>query len=76
MRGECKAKEEGTVCTMEYAPVCAKVHVQCIKAPCDPILQTFGNRCMMNANSLAEYLYDGECRSGSEDLSTCVSYYD
>ncbi len=49
-------------CTMEYAPVCASVQVQCIKAPCPPINQTFGNRCTMRANSLAKFLYDGECK--------------
>jgi hypothetical protein len=38
---------------MEYAPVCAEVQVQCIKAPCHSIQQTFGNKCMMEANSLA-----------------------
>ncbi len=53
--------EEPTVCTMEYAPVCASVQVECIKAPCPPIEQTFGNKCMMNANKRATYLHDGEC---------------
>ncbi len=63
-RGECKGQSEDlTMCTMEYAPVCASVAVQCIKAPCDPVEQTFGNRCMMNANKLATYLHDGECKT-------------
>ena len=48
-------------CTMEYAPVCASIQVECIKAPCPPIQQTFGNRCTMNANRQARFLYDGEC---------------
>lgn len=73
MRGECGApqqgqtspanpgEEEATVCTMEYAPVCASVAVQCIKAPCPAIEQTFGNKCMMNGNKLATFLHDGEC---------------
>jgi len=52
---------EQTVCTMEYAPVCASVAVQCIKAPCNPVEQTFGNRCTMNANKLATFLHEGEC---------------
>ena len=56
------AADEPTMCTMEYMPVCAAVQVQCIKAPCPPINQTFGNACMMNANKLATYLYDGECK--------------
>jgi hypothetical protein len=54
--------EEPTICTMEYSPVCAKVAIQCIKAPCEPIEQTFGNKCQMNANKLATYLHDGECK--------------
>lgn len=71
-KGECKPGEstknnnvqenEDTIaCTMEYAPVCAKVEIQCIKAPCEPIEQTFGNRCMMEANKLATFLHEGEC---------------
>jgi hypothetical protein len=46
---------------MEYAPVCASVAIQCIKAPCDPVEQTFGNRCQMNANKLATFLHEWEC---------------
>lgn len=53
--------EDETVCTMEYAPVCASVQVECIKTPCPPIEQTFGNKCMMNANKRATFLHDGEC---------------
>ena len=53
---------EWTACTMQYDPVCASVAVQCIKAPCPAIEQTFGNECMMNANKLAKFLYKGECK--------------
>lgn len=62
-RWECLSTtwDKWTVCTMEYAPVCASVAVQCIKAPCEPVEQTFGNRCTMNANKLATFLYDWEC---------------
>ena len=52
------ASDEPTICTMEYRPVCASVEVQCIKAPCDPIQETFGNSCAMRANKHATYLYD------------------
>ena len=68
-----------TMCTMEYAPICAEVQVQCIKAPCPPIKQTFGNKCMMNANKLAKFLHNGECsdtKPTTVDLSTCSSYFD
>lgn len=63
LRGECVFDDPTTMCTMEYAPVCARVAIQCVKAPCEPIEQTFSNRCMMNANKLATYLHDGECKS-------------
>lgn len=57
----CPSKEP-TACTMQYDPVCASVAVQCIKAPCPAIEQTFGNECMMKANKLAKFLYKGECK--------------
>jgi len=53
--------DQPTACTMEYAPVCASVAVQCIKAPCNPVEQTFENKCQMNANKLATFVHDGEC---------------
>lgn len=55
--------EEPVVCTMDYNPVCAKVQVQCITTPCDSVEQTFGNRCAMEVNKLAEFLYTGECKT-------------
>lgn len=62
------------ICTMEYAPVCAEVKVQCVKAPCPPIKETFGNRCQMNANKLAKFLYNGECSDHSIDKADCPSW--
>ncbi|MEI7478016.1 MAG: hypothetical protein WCJ81_06080 [bacterium] len=49
-------------CTMEYAPVCGNVQVECIKAPCYPTHETFGNLCMLQANQRATYAYVGECK--------------
>ena len=49
------------MCTMDYTPVCAAVQVECVRAPCPPINQTFGNRCQMDANKLAKFLYTWEC---------------
>jgi len=63
--------EENIACTMEYAPVCAKVEIQCITTPCDPIEQTFWNRCAMEANKLATFLYEWECKS---DKTECPQY--
>lgn len=74
MRGECwvtvsntwfpipnAPKTEWTVCTADYTPVCGLVEIQCIKAPCLPIEQTFSNKCVMGQNKLAIYLHNGEC---------------
>ena len=54
---------------MEYVPVCALVHIQCFRAPCEPVQQTFGNKCMMEANNLAEYIHDGECETSCPQRS-------
>jgi len=70
------AKTKNTICTMEYAPVCASVQVQCIQAPCPAIEQTFWNKCQMNANSNAKFLHEWECWTSAPDLSNCESYFD
>lgn len=57
---------EEKMCTMEYAPVCAEVEVQCIQAPCPPIQETFWNRCEMENNSLAKFLHDWVCEADKE----------
>lgn len=56
--------DEQKVCTMEYAPVCAQVQVQCIKAPCNPMLQTFSNTCMAWENKI---VYKWECNTKISD---------
>ena len=48
-------------CTKEYMPVCWEIQIQCIKTPCNPIKQTFWNKCELKSNPLATYLYDWEC---------------
>ncbi len=48
-------------CITIYKPVCAKVNIQCIKAPCYPVKQTFGNSCEACTNPLAESYTEGEC---------------
>lgn len=59
-------------CTTEFAPVCAEVQIQCIKAPCDPIQQTFSNRCEMNKNKLAKFLHEGECDKDNVEVPKCI----
>ncbi len=49
------------VCTEEYAPVCGKIEVQCIKAPCDPVKQTFSNKCFAKKSSAFD-VTEGECK--------------
>ena len=58
--GACVTETTPTICTMEYAPVCGSKQVQCIKAPCDPIIQTYGNSCQLKADG-ASLVHTGEC---------------
>lgn len=51
---------EERMCTMQYEPVCGARIVQCIKAPCYPVYETFGNRCVLNSAD-AIYIHSGEC---------------
>lgn len=54
---------EGSVCTMEYAPVCAAKQVQCIRAPCYPVYQTYSNSCMAVSDH-ATLIHAGACTEG------------
>ncbi len=54
------AAEPISACTMQYAPVCGSVEVQCVRAPCYPVRQTFGNQCMANMAN-ATNITIGEC---------------
>ncbi|OGY94339.1 MAG: hypothetical protein A2406_02905 [Candidatus Komeilibacteria bacterium RIFOXYC1_FULL_37_11] len=54
-------QRQAEVCTTIYSPVCATVNIQCIKAPCDPIKETFSNSCVACQNSLVESYVTGEC---------------
>lgn len=61
-------------CTKEYMPVCGSKPVVCITTPCNPIQQTYGNRCEMNADG-ATYLYQGVCRSDSGNRPPVISSF-
>lgn len=54
-------KEEEMACIALYKPVCATVDVQCFRAPCPPIQQTFGNSCEACNNPLVSSYTEGEC---------------
>ncbi|MFA5917791.1 MAG: DUF333 domain-containing protein [Candidatus Gracilibacteria bacterium] len=75
-RGECSSTgvvDEPKACTMDYNPVCAEVQVMCIRAPCPPLKQTFGNKCEMDANKIAVFLYNGECKTVEDTKSITIS---
>jgi hypothetical protein len=38
-------KEGETMCPDIYMPVCGETVVQCIRAPCPPLKETYSNRC-------------------------------
>ncbi len=49
------------VCPQIYAPVCAQKQVQCFRAPCPPVKQTFGNSCEAG-NAGYTIIQNGTCR--------------
>ncbi|GEM_PF-1745098 len=49
-------------CAQIYEPVCATVEIQCLKAPCEPLKQTFSNACVACLNSLVKTYAAGECK--------------
>ncbi len=57
----CELVDHGEkVCTEEYKPVCGELKVQCIKAPCNPIQKTYGNKCSQEQSG-ATLLHEGRC---------------
>lgn len=75
-----KRLQKPKTCTKEYIPVCAEVQVQCIKAPCLPIKETFSNKCEMENNSLAKFLHEWPCEESEnikekEDITICSTIY-
>lgn len=51
----------GMGCPMNYDPVCAQKQVQCVRAPCPPVKQTFGNACQATVEDYT-VIYKGTCR--------------
>jgi len=54
-------------CPQAQNPVCGEVEVQCVKAPCNSVQQTFLNKCLLEKNS-AKFLYEGRCKEGALSL--------
>ncbi|MDD5109664.1 MAG: hypothetical protein PHI63_00425 [Patescibacteria group bacterium] len=69
-------QRKAEVCTTEYDPVCAIVQIQCIKAPCNPIEETFGNACEACRNTLVQSYVAGACAGDAEKncSPTCPAY--
>lgn len=73
----CTAEQrQGDVCPTLYAPVCGTVQIQCIKAPCYPITQTFSNACVACHNSLVSSYTLGSCANEGKTAcpGTCPQY--
>lgn len=68
------AQDKPTICTKEYMPVCGFVQVQCITAPCPPVQETFGNRCMAQAAGATD-IREGTCEASTDpgpiDVDPC-----
>src|SRR3989344_6118598 len=60
------------VCTKEYVPACGSKPIVCVTTPCNPIQQTYSNRCMMQADG-ATFLYEGVCRNDSANRPPVIS---
>ena len=65
---------DGKPCTREYRPVCGKIQVQCIKAPCPPLDTTFVNKCEAE-NAGATDIREGECEDEAiNPEGACLSF--
>ena len=55
------AQKAAEICTMEYAPVCGQVAVECVTTPCNPVPETFSNGCMACAHGKVVAYTAGAC---------------
>lgn len=53
--------KQAEACTMEYAPVCGLVQVQCFTEPCNPVPETFSNGCSACAQGNVISYTQGQC---------------
>lgn len=67
------AGSEGS-CTSIFRPVCGKLQVQCIKAPCPPIATTFQNRCEADVAGATDVV-EGACEDEAPNPEgACLSF--
>lgn len=57
-----EGSRKAEICAQIYAPVCALVQIQCMRAPCDPVRETFSNSCEACKNSLVKSYLPGGCK--------------
>lgn len=55
-----RSRPDTQVCTAQYKPVCAQKAVQCFRAPCPAVKQTFGNACEASREGYS-VLFNGVC---------------
>ena len=51
------------LCTQDLTPVCGYVQVECFRAPCNPVPQTFNNECYACSNERVQYWIEGSCQT-------------
>ena len=56
-----EAMKKATACTLEYAPVCGLVQVQCVTTPSNPVPDTFSNGCSACAAGNVISYTEGQC---------------
>jgi hypothetical protein len=61
-----------TFCTEEYQPVCGEIDVQCIKAPCPPVQETYPNSCYAKKAG-ARIVSQGACAPRIRDMVSLTS---
>lgn len=54
-------QREAELCAQVYEPVCARVNILCIRAPCYPVNETFPNACEACKNPLVDTYVTGKC---------------
>ena len=66
-----KQESDSISCGGSYSPVCGKLRVQCITEPCDPALQTFGNRCFAEGAGAFD-IVDGKCEELDQNTEGAI----